>query len=49
MTVPMPSLAEFDNYVIYVGYDPQGATAQQSEKKKPAPKRARSAAPKADQ
>lgn len=32
MTVPMPSAAEFDNYVIYVGYDPQGAL---EEKKKP--------------
>jgi hypothetical protein len=36
MTVPMPSLEEFDNYVIYVGYDPQGA---QNERKKPAPRR----------
>lgn len=36
MTVPMPSLAEFDSYVIYVGYDPQGAQAEQ---KKPAPRR----------
>jgi hypothetical protein len=25
MTVPMPSLVEFDDYVIYIGFDPQGA------------------------
>jgi hypothetical protein len=36
MTVPMPSLADFDNYVIYVGYDPQGA---QNEQKRPASRR----------
>jgi hypothetical protein len=35
MTVPMPSLAEFDDYVIYVGYDPQGAINEQQQKKKP--------------
>jgi hypothetical protein len=32
MTVPMPSLAEFDNYVIYIGFDPLGA----AQEKKPA-------------
>lgn len=32
MTVPMPSLVDFDDYVIYVGFDPQGAAPQ----KKPA-------------
>jgi hypothetical protein len=32
MTVPMPSAVEFDDYVIYIGYDPQGAV----EKKPPA-------------
>jgi hypothetical protein len=37
MTVPMPSVAEFDSYVIYVGHDPQGAQTEQ--KKKPAPRR----------
>jgi hypothetical protein len=36
MTVPMPSAAEFDDYVIYVGYDPQGAL---EEKKKPPARR----------
>jgi hypothetical protein len=25
MTVPMPSLIDFEDYVIYVGFDPQGA------------------------
>ncbi len=39
MTVPMPPPAEFDDYVIYVGYDPQGAAAEQA-KRKPPPKRA---------
>lgn len=32
MTVPMPSALEFDDYVIYVGYDPQGTL---EDKKKP--------------
>ena len=35
MTVPMPSAIEFDDYVIYVGYDPQGAS-RRSKKKPPA-------------
>jgi hypothetical protein len=42
MTVPMPPLAEFDNYVIYVGFDPQGAATEQS-RKKPPPKPSRPA------
>jgi hypothetical protein len=33
MTVPMPSSKDFDQYVIYVGFDPEGAAL---EKKKPA-------------
>jgi len=37
LSVPMPPNAAFDNYVIYIGFDPLGA----QEKKKPAPKRAR--------
>ncbi len=37
LSVPMPPNAAFDNYIIYVGFDPIGA----QEKKKPAPKRAR--------
>ena len=37
ISVPMPAGAAFDNYVIYIGFDPIGA----QEKKKPAPKRAR--------
>jgi len=36
MTVPMPPIAEFDDYVIYIGYDPQGALNEQSRKKPPA-------------
>ena len=31
MTVPMPSAVEFDDYVIYVGYDPQGALEDEEE------------------
>jgi hypothetical protein len=34
MTVPMPSSKDFDQYVIYVGFDPEGAALEQ--KKKPA-------------
>jgi len=36
MTVPMPPGREFEQYVIYVGFDPEGAPAEQ--KKKPATK-----------
>ena len=36
ISVPMPAGAAFDNYVIYVGFDPIGA-----QEKKPAPKRGR--------
>lgn len=36
ISVPMPPNAAFDNYVIYVGFDPLAA-----QEKKPAPKRAR--------
>ena len=43
MTIPMPPLTEFDDYVIYIGYDPQGALNEQS-RKKPPPKPARPAA-----
>ena len=38
LSVPMPAGAAFDNYVIYIGFDPVGAA---QEKRKPAPKRAR--------
>ena len=34
MTVPMPPGREFEQYVIYVGFDPEGAALEQ--KKKPA-------------
>lgn len=38
MTVPRPSAAMLDSYVIYVGFDPLGATRQP---RRPAPKPAR--------
>jgi hypothetical protein len=34
LTVPMPPSKEFDQYVIYVGFDPEGAALEQ--KRKPA-------------
>jgi hypothetical protein len=34
LTVPMPSSKEFDQYVIYVGFDPEGGALEQ--KKRPA-------------
>ncbi len=34
LSVPMPAGAAFDNYVIYIGFDPIGAS---QDKKKPAP------------
>jgi hypothetical protein len=34
LTVPMPSSKDFDQYVIYVGFDPEGGAQEQ--KKKPA-------------
>ena len=37
ISIPMPAGAAFDNYIIYVGFDPIGA----SQDKKPAPKRPR--------
>src|SRR6202035_1007061 len=36
MTVPLPPGDEIDSYVIYIGFDPDGAAAQQPAK--PAPK-----------
>jgi hypothetical protein len=39
LTVPMPSNKEFDQYVIYVGFDPEGAALEQKKKPaKPSPK-----------
>lgn len=38
LSVPMPPNAAFDNYIIYIGFDPIGAS---QDKKRPAPKRAR--------
>jgi hypothetical protein len=40
LTVPKPSAAELENYVIYVGYDPEGVA---KEKKPPAKKTSRAA------
>jgi hypothetical protein len=38
VTFPMPSLAVLENYVVYVGFDPDGAAAKpQKAKKGPAP------------
>ncbi len=37
MSVPMPSPAVFDQYVIYVGFDPLGSA--QERQKQPAKKR----------
>jgi len=39
MTVPMPPGREFEQYVIYVGFDPEGAALEQKKKPaRPAPK-----------
>ena len=38
MTVPMPSLDVFDSYVIYVGFDPQGAEVEKKRAVRPAAK-----------
>lgn len=35
MVAPMPGGAEFDSYVIYVGFDPQGAAQEKAQQKKP--------------
>jgi hypothetical protein len=35
MTVPMPSLIDFDSYVIYVGFDPQSAEKKPARPAKP--------------
>ena len=39
MNFPMPAVREFDEYVVYVGFDPDGAAAEQKKRPtKPAPK-----------
>ncbi len=38
ISVPMPPNAAFDNYVVYVGFDPLGMK-QQPERRRPAPRR----------
>lgn len=41
MTVPLPSDTELDSYVVYIGFDPDGAAAQKPAKPPPKPKPAR--------
>jgi hypothetical protein len=42
MTVPLPSSTELEAYVIYIGFDPDGAAQQRPAKPAPKPKTARS-------
>jgi hypothetical protein len=37
VTFPMPGLAALENYVVYVGFDPDAAAAKPQKAKKPAP------------
>jgi hypothetical protein len=46
MVVPMPGGVEFDAYVIYVGFDPQGAAQEKPQKK---PQRGQAQKPRAGQ
>ncbi|MGZ3411304.1 MAG: hypothetical protein ACXWKA_13480, partial [Xanthobacteraceae bacterium] len=39
LTVPIPPAAELENWVIYIGFDPNGA--QQEQKRKPPPRAAK--------
>jgi len=41
MTVPRPSGDEIEAYVIYIGFDPEGATAKPKPVAKPKPARPR--------
>jgi hypothetical protein len=36
MTFPMPADGSLDNYIVYIGFDPIGAAAQQKDKPQPA-------------
>lgn len=38
LAFPMPKPAEFDNYVVYIGFDPIGAEQEEKAKLKPAPR-----------
>jgi hypothetical protein len=38
VSFPMPSVRELDEYVIYVGFDPEGGALEQKKRSKPAPK-----------
>jgi len=38
LAFPMPKPVEFDNYVVYIGFDPFGAEQQEKAKPKPAPR-----------
>ena len=35
---PLPPARELDRYIVYIGFDPIGAEAEDSAKLKPAPK-----------
>ena len=35
LSFPMPSAAELDNYLVYIGFDPLGAAAQNKEPEQP--------------
>jgi hypothetical protein len=41
MTIPRPSDEDLERYVIYVGFDPDGATSSSKPKPAPKPKTAR--------
>jgi hypothetical protein len=48
MSFPMPSAADLENYIVYIGFDPLGAAAQAKEQEKPkarAKPKAKTAAP----
>jgi hypothetical protein len=38
LSFPLPSSSALDNYIIYIGFDPLGAAAEDKAKLKPAPK-----------
>jgi hypothetical protein len=42
LTIPLPPKSEFDSYQLYVGYDPQGLTAQPARPQRNQPQRPRS-------
>lgn len=46
LTFPLPADRNIENYIIYVGFDPRGATPPAKAKKKSAPRPKKAAAPK---